>query len=307
MTGIHPDFATLAADPRNTVRPPPAHVPLAKVRAAADAAMIDPSPPPVAGVTDATIRGEGGLVPVRLYRPVAQGVLPVIVLAHGGGFVCGSIATHDGICRRLALASGAAVVSVGYRLAPEERFPAAMRDVVAVVQALPGLANGWNIDPGDLALCGDSAGGHVVLTAALALRSAPVRPRALMLVYPAVDPGCSSASHQRLADGPMLSRAGMRWFWHACLGDTPPPEATPLAADLTGLPRTLIITAGHDPLQDEGRALARRLADHGVTVDQHHAEGAVHGFLSVAPDATDSRACLAQVAAFPGAMRHGQP
>jgi acetyl esterase len=301
MAGIHPDFAAFAADPRNTLRPPPAHILLAKVRAAADAAMTDPTPPPVAEIADATVSGDGGPVPVRLYRPVATGALPVIVFAHGGGFVWGSIATHDGICRRLALASGAAVVSVGYRLAPEAPFPAAMRDVLAVVQALPALAERWQIDQARLALCGDSAGGHVVLTAALALRGDARRPQALALIYPAIDPACDSDSQRRLADGPVLTQAGMRWFWGACLGaqaDASPAGATPLTEDLSGLPPTLIVTAEQDPLQDEGTALASRLARYGVAVDCHHVAGAVHGFLSVAPDAAPSLACLSALGRF---------
>lgn len=308
MTGIHPDFAAFAADPRNTVRPPPSHVPLAKVRAAADAAMTDPAPPPVAEIADATVSGDGGPVPVRLCRPVTEGTLPVIVFAHGGGFVWGSIATHDGICRRLALATGAAVVSVGYRLAPEAPYPAAMRDVLAVMHALSGLAQDWRVDPARLAFCGDSAGGHVLLTAALAVRGDPRRPQALALFYPAVDPGCDSASQRLLADGPVLTRAGMRWFWQACLGaqaETPPDGAAPMTEDLSGLPPTLVLTAEHDILRDEGALLASRLATHGVSVDHHQTEGTVHGFLSVAPAAQPSLASLAIVAGF--LVRQGWP
>lgn len=292
MPAIHPDFAALAADPRNTVRPPPPHVTLERVRAVADAAMTDPAPPAVAMVRDDNVEG----VPVRLYRPVAGGRLPAILFAHGGGFVWGSIATHDGICRRLALASGMAVVSVGYRLAPEARFPAAMHDLCAVAGALPERAAAWGIAPSRPLFCGDSAGGHVVLTAALALRGTAHAPGALALVYPALDPACTSASHRRLAEGPLLTSAAMRWFWDACLGGAAPPEARPLEADLTGLPPTLIVTAGHDPLHDEGAALASRLAAHGVRVDLHDAPRAVHGFLSLAPDGEIARACLTRIA-----------
>lgn len=301
MSGLHPALAALAADPRNTVRPPPAHVPLAKVRAAADAAMIDPAPPPVARVADATVISDGQPVPLRLYRPVADGVLPVILFAHGGGFVWGSIATHDGICRRLALASGAAVLSVGYRLAPEAPFPAAMRDVVAVVDALPGFAHDWQVQPDRLTFCGDSAGGHVVLTAAMALRARPVCPRALALIYPAVDPTCSSGSHERFRDGPILSSGGMRWFWDACLGPNraeAPTEASPLRADLAGLPRTLIVTAENDVLADEGLALAACLSRHGVSARSWQVPGTVHGFLSLAPEAGPSTDTIRAVADF---------
>jgi acetyl esterase len=301
MPGIHPDFAAFAADPRNTVRPPPPHLALARVRAAADAAMIDPAPPPLARVEDATVASDGQAVPLRLYHPAPGVRLPVIVVAHGGGFVWGSIATHDGLCRRLARASGAAVVSVGYRLAPEAPFPAAMRDVLAAVGALPGLAAAWQIDPARLSLFGDSAGGHVVLTAALALRGAALRPQRLALVYPVVDPSCAADSHARCAEGPILSHAAMRWFWAACLGPqaaAPPPEADPLHADPTGLPPTLIVTAEHDVLSDEGLALARWLARHGVPVTADARPGTVHGYLSIAPDGGPGRETLRAVAAF---------
>lgn len=298
MPGLHPAFAALAADPRNTVRPPPAHVPLAKVRAAADAAMTDPAPPPVARVTDATVISDGQPVPVRLYRPVADGVLPVILFAHGGGFVWGSIATHDGICRRLALATGAAVLSVGYRLAPEAPFPAAMRDVLAVVGALPRFADAWQVDPGHLSLCGDSAGGHVVLTAAMALRGTADAPQRMALLYPAVDPTCAMDSHRRFADGPILSHAAMRWFWSCCLGNPPPLPAAPLHADLRGLPPTLIVTAETDVLHDEGVALGQALARQGMAPVVHTAAGTVHGFLSLAPDAEPARDNLRTMAGF---------
>lgn len=294
MPDIHPDFAVIVADPRNTVRPPPAHVPLSKLRAAADAAMIDPAPPEVAEARDAWAGG----VPVRLYRPSTAARLPAIVLAHGGGFVWGSIATHEGICRRLALASGAAVISVGYRLAPEARFPAAMQDLCAVVTALPEHADSWGIAPHRPLLCGDSAGGHIALTAALALRDTPYAPGGLALIYPALDPACASESHRRLADGPLLTSAAMGWFWKACLGDTFPENARPIEQDLTGLPPALVITAGQDPLRDEGLLLIDKLAGHGVAVTGQDHATAVHGFLSVAPDGKISRLCLSRIAEF---------
>ncbi|MFP1646495.1 alpha/beta hydrolase [Pontitalea aquivivens] len=307
MPGIHPDFIVFAADPRNTVRPPPAHVPLHKLRAAADAAMVDHAPPTIARIEEGMVASDGVSVPVRLYRTAADGTLPLIVFAHGGGFVWGSIDTHDGICRRLALASGAAVLSIGYRLAPEAPFPAAMRDVLTVIDALPGLSERWQIDPTRLAFCGDSAGGHVMLTAALALRGAPLCPLALALIYPAVDPSCESDSQHRLADGPVLTQAGMRWFWHTYLGEqseAPPTEATPLNANLSGLPPTLIVTAEHDPLRDEGTALAARLDRQGVSATLHLVDGAVHGFLSASLDAALSRVCISTIAGFVTNQEH---
>lgn len=288
---IDPEFSTFAVDPRNTVRPLPAHLSLDRVRIAANAAMMDRHPPPIANVVDAVLAD----TPVRIYRP-STGVLPVIVFVHGGGFVWGSLDTHDGICRRLALASGAAVISVGYRLAPEARFPAARDDVTGVVAALAGVAGALQIDSGRVALCGDSAGGHVALTSALVLRDQGKALRHLALVYPALDPGCTSESHIRCAEGPILSSAGMRWFWTAYLGEGPRQDACPLDMDLSGLPSVTVVTAGLDPLCDEGADLVRHLKRADGQVLHRHFDTAPHGFLSLDADAATSRDCLGFVA-----------
>jgi acetyl esterase len=302
---LDPAFARFAADPKATVRPPPPHVPIWKVRAAADAAMIDPAPPPFPDIRDAAVTRDGATIPLRLYRPEAAAPLPVVVFAHGGGFVWGSIATHDGICRRLALASGAAVVSVGYRLAPEAPFPAAPRDVLAALLALPGLAGDWGVDASRVALCGDSAGGHIVMHAARAFGGVPRPLRHVALIYPALDPDCASASHSRLSDGPVLTSAAMRWFWHAYLGASATArDAQLMEADPLGLPPVTIVTAGADPLSDEGAAFARNLNARAIPVAHHVYPGAPHGFLSLDIDAATSRDCLSRVAtALAAALR----
>ncbi len=155
---IDPCFTELLEDPRNTVRPPPAHVPMDKVRRAADAAMSQGDASEMAAVRDGVVHLEGRDVPYRHYRPTTAPNLPGILFCHGGGFVWGSIETHDGICRRLAARTGAAVISVGYRLAPETPLPGPVEDAYGVLQDLIAGVDEYGIDADNLALCGDSAG-----------------------------------------------------------------------------------------------------------------------------------------------------
>lgn len=172
------EFAALTADPRATVRPPPAHVPLALVRAAANAAMADPCPPGGVLVRDSLALG----VPLRLFRAEDCAPGPVVIFAHGGGFVLGDLDSHDGLCRRLALASGLTIASVAYRLAPESRFPAGVDDLLTVARHL--LASGHR----DLAFAGDSAGGYLALAASDRAVREGLAPFHLALIYPAIDP-----------------------------------------------------------------------------------------------------------------------
>lgn len=281
---LDPPFAALAADPRATVRPPPAHVPLSAVRAAARAAMADPHPP--GGVT--VIEDAAGPVPLRLYRPANAAPGRVVIFAHGGGFVLGDLESHDGICRRLALATGQTIVAVAYRLAPEATFPAGVEDLLAVARHLQAAGTPH------LAFAGDSAGGYLALAACDEALREGLAPRHLALIYPVVDPDCAMPSQHLFADGPILTRAAMQWFWACHLGSGAPWH--PLRADLGHLPPCTIVTASHDPLRDEGEALARHLRGQSVATALSRIDGAPHGFLTLAPDALHSRACLATLA-----------
>ncbi|TMV05682.1 alpha/beta hydrolase [Ruegeria sediminis] len=281
---VDPCFAALLSDPRNTVRPPPAHVPMQKVRQAADSAMAQGVLPVMLSVRDLEFTFEERAIPVRQYRPREMGRLPAIVFCHGGGFVWGSIETHDGLCRRLTAKTGATVFSVGYRLAPETRFPGPVDDVLRVLEAVHGLADDEDIDPNTLALCGDSAGGAIcVSVAALAARSGlPLRH--LGLFYPALDPACDSTSQHAFADGPLLTKAAMEWFWSCYLGPGKPPGDVPLPGDLrdlSGFPPTTIATAEFDVLRDEGAQFAKRLTEAGVDAELTCHPGMIHGFLSL--------------------------
>ncbi len=297
---IDPSFLPFATDRRFQTRRPPADLSLDRMRAAADAAMIEATPPPVFAAEDRNLSVSAGTLAFRIYRPHPGERLPFVVFAHGGGFVWGSIDTHDGLCRRLCRETGAAVVSVGYRLAPENRFPVPVRDVHSVLAHLCDHADGFGLDHERFALCGDSAGANLVIAATALAQAERRAPRHLGLIYPAVDPTCASASQDEFAAGPILTRDAMRWFWECYLGAGPlDPSAihAPLAADLSGFPPTTIATAEHDPLRDEGEALADRLRACGVAVEARRFAGAVHAFLSLPVDSQISRDCVGFVSA----------
>jgi acetyl esterase len=235
-------------------------------------------------------------VPVRVYRPSNPG--GVIVYFHGGGWVIGSIASHDRLCRALAEDVGALVVSVGYRLAPEHRYPAAVEDAL--------LATGWALDhagehggdPGRLAVAGDSAGGSLAATVALRMRD---RVRLQLLVYPSTDLTCNHASHEHFRDGFLLTKASMEWFLdHYVPADRRrEPMGSPLFADdLQGAPPAMVMTAGFDPLRDEGRAYAARLQKAGVAVEDRLYPSLIHGFFSMAGAIPAARAAYDDAVSF---------
>jgi acetyl esterase len=243
--------------------------PVEELRAEADEATAV-----LSGPGEAVERAEElelGGVPVRLYSPVRERPLPVVAFCHGGGWVAGSLHSYDPFCRRLANASGLAVVSVGYRLAPEHTFPAQLEDVEAVLGALEARGAALGLNPAAIAVAGDSAGGHL---AALAARRSPARVRLQALVYPALDPACATASHRELSDGYGLSAAEMGWYWRTYLGG----RELPGEAGLASAPPAYVLTAEYDPLRDEAEAYAARLRAAGVSVQVRRWPGTAHGF-----------------------------
>ncbi|MGW6566221.1 alpha/beta hydrolase [Streptomyces sp. NPDC054975] len=237
------------------------------LRAAARAGVRDV--PPSRETTAAGIR-------VRLYGPGPDGAGPVVVFAHGGGWVLCDLDTHDGLCRELARRAGVSVVSVDYRRAPEHRFPAAEDDVYAVLEWAAARYGG------PLFLAGDSSGGNLAAAAALRARDAGGPPVAgQLLFYPVLDHRLDHPSAQAYAEGFFHTTAHMRWYWEQYLGPAGDPVAASpgLAADLTGLPPTLVVLADCDPLRDEGLAYARRLSSAGVQAHVHLHTGVFHGFL----------------------------
>ena len=247
--------------------------------------VLAPEPMPIAETRDLTMSGPGGPIPLKLYRPTASGILPVLVFLHGGGWVVGDIATHDTVCRHLANRADCAVVSVDYRLAPEHKFPAAVEDCVAATGWVAENAAALGVDPARLAVGGDSAGGNLAAVVCLMARDGGA-PRIAhqLLIYPATDAAMRHASVARFAEGYVLTRSTMRWFYDQYLrspDDAADWRVSPLtAADLSGLPPAYVLTAGYDPLCDEGDEYAARLAAAGVAVAHRRFPGQIHGFVT---------------------------
>jgi acetyl esterase len=243
-------------------------------------------PPEIGETSDLGIPGHAGEMRVRKYAPANAGANAeaAILFMHGGGCVLGDIETHDVFCRALCHDTGATVFSLDYRLAPEHPFPAAVEDTVAALKWLSHDAKG--IDPARIAVAGDSAGGGL---AAVALHetkgelAAPVRAQAL--IYPALDLRGRTPSRTELADHFPIPREMIGWFFDHYFGMAWPftdPRAIPsLYEDYTGLPPALVITAGHDPLRDEGEDYARTLDAAGVPVEYECYEGTIHGFMNM--------------------------
>lgn len=265
----------------------------ARRREAVDWAGQEPRPD-IAHVVDV----DAGGVPARLYRPAPD--VPLVVYAHGGGFVFGEVETHDAHARRLAEASGWAVLLVDYRRAPEHLYPAASDDLDAVLGWCRDGAALHGVDGTRLAAVGDSAGGQ------LALLSAHRRPGALerlVLVYPVVDPRGAHPSYRRESGG--LDATEMDWYWRQYLGPDPDwqlPELHPTTFDLSGLPPTLVITAEHDPLVDEGEELAAAISTAGVSCVATRYLGMPHAFWRM-PTTDAARQATLQIAGFLGRPR----
>ena len=248
-----------------------------------------PTPPAIGSVRNVVAEGPHGPIPLRVYRPagIADSVrLPTYVYFHGGGWVIGDLETHDVLCRQLTAASGASVVSVDYRLAPEHKFPGAADDAWAATRWIVAHAGDLGLDAGRLAVGGDSAGANLAAVVALMARDAGGPPVALqVLIYPVTDVMRETRSYADFADGYLLTRDSMRWFIaHYLRGNADARDwrVSPLRApSLAGLPPALIVTAGFDPLRDEGESYAGRLRDAGVTVDYVCYGGMIHGFLGM--------------------------
>jgi acetyl esterase len=264
------------------------------VKQAGEAARALVPPPEVARVEDRTVPGPAGEIPVRIYWPRVEtppASYPMVVYFHGGGWVICDLDSHDNICRSLSNATGAVVVSVDYRLAPEHKYPAAADDAYAATVWAAGHAGELGADPTRVAIAGDSAGGN--LTAVVALmardRGGPAL-RYQMMIYPVTDisPGHqdSHPSKKENGTGYFLTTEHMDWFRDQYLpdgADGSDPYISPLlATDLSGLPPAFVITAEYDPLRDEGEMYGARMRDAGVPVDIRRYDGVFHGFFSMA-------------------------
>jgi acetyl esterase len=247
--------------------------------------FTQPEPPAMAQVREL----RAGEVPLRLYRPAGTSGserLPVLVYFHGGGWTIGDLDTHDVLCRQLAQASGAAVVSVDYRLGPEQRFPAAVDDCVAATRWVRAQADALALDASRLAVGGDSAGGNLAAVVCLVLREGgePL-PAFQLLIYPATDMRAVAPSHTSNGQGYLLTRDSIAYYRGHYLAEAAQWtdwRASPLlASDHRGLPPALVLTAGFDPLRDEGLQYANALSAAGVPAQYVCFERQIHGFITM--------------------------
>jgi acetyl esterase len=255
-------------------------------------AITQPAAPEVALVRELATGGTEHPVPLRLYRPLgsrADALLPVLLYFHGGGWTMGDLDTHDVLCRQLANGAGCALVAVDYRLGPEHRFPAAVDDCVAATRWVHGNAAALGLDAQRLAVGGDSAGGNLAAVVAIAERdaaaSAAARIRFQLLIYPATDMRRGAPSHRQLGQGYLLTQDTLAYFHDHYIDDAAHDldwRASPLLhPDLRKLPPALVLTAGYDPLRDEGLAYAQRLSEAGVRATHLCFERQIHGFITM--------------------------
>jgi len=252
--------------------------------------VSNPEPPDLAEVAELAILAPHGTIPARLYRPktVRQsgGRAPALVFFHGGGWVIGDLDSHDVVCRALADEGELIVISVDYRLAPEHKFPAAVDDAVAATQWVADNATALGIDANRLSVGGDSAGGNLAAVVALSARDGQgPRLSGQLLIYPATDFTMSHPSHSEPETSVLLTHSVIRWFrdhYLSSAADVHDWRASPAkAATLVGLPPAYVLTAGADPLRDEGDDYARRLREAGVPVTHRTHPGQFHGFFTM--------------------------
>ena len=244
------------------------------------------SGPDAARVEDRRIDASGHEVPVRVYTPEGAGPFPLLVWFHGGGWVLGSLDGADGVARHLSKGAGCVVVSVDYRLSPETKFPGPLDDCYDATQWAVRNASSLNVDPTKVAVGGDSAGGNLAASVSLMARDQGGPSLAFqLLVYPVTDRNFDTPSYLENADGYLLTRDAMIWFWDHYLAseqDATNPCASPLRApDLRGLPAALVMTAEYDPLRDEGEDYAEVLKRAGVTTEYVFYPGMIHGFFEM--------------------------
>ena len=275
--------------------------------------FTQPDPPPVASSEDLIAEGPHGPIALRLVRPLGTpatgAALPVLVYFHGGGWVIGDLDTHDTLCRQLANAAGCAVLSVDYRMGPEHRFPCAVDDCLAATRWCRAHADRLGLDASRMAVGGDSAGGNLAAVVAIAARDSGDLPlRFQLLIYPATDMRRQAPSHTTNGQGYLLTRDTIDWF-HDHYIDDPAHDAdwraSPLLCErLVDLPEALVITAGYDPLRDEGLMYSQRLSEAGVRCHHVCFERQIHGFITMGKVIDEADAAVALAAAMVARALH---
>jgi len=273
-------------DELEALRAPPLHTltpAQARPGVVADSAKLG-EPDPVGKIEDRTVLGPAGEIPIRIYTPYGSGPFHILVYYHGGGWVVCDIETHNTLCCAITNAAKCVVVSVDYRLAPEHTYPAAVDDAYAAAEWVFDHAELLDGQAGKIALGGDSAGGNLATVVSLMARDRDAfRPSLQVLIYPVTDFNFDTPSYHESAEGFMMTREDMKWFWGHYLAreeQGAEPYASPLrAGDLGDLPPALVITAEHDVLRDEGEAYAARLREAGVPVTLTRYDGMIHDFV----------------------------
>ncbi len=286
--------------PLNTLTPIQARAQLQR-----SVSLVAGAPAEPAEITQVALNGPAGPLRGRLYVPAeaSGGEAPMLVYFHGGGWVVGDLDTHDELCRSLALAAGVLVLSVEYRLAPENPFPAPVEDALAAYRDAVERAGELGADPARIAVGGDSAGGHLAAVTAQLAREDEQPPAFQLLIYPVTDCVEISASRVAFGEGFLLTKENMDWYEENFIGaaDRSDPRISPLRAEsLAGLAPALVVTAGFDPLRDEGEAYARRLGEAGVRVSLRRHSGFVHGFTHMMVGGSGPREAIAEMG---GALR----
>ncbi|SBS70402.1 LipH [uncultured Mycobacterium sp.] len=274
---------------------------LVAVRAGLESAPR-PDMPPMVRIDDLTAPGPAGPIPLRLYRPTTESCLPVMVYLHGGGLVMGSNHSFEPLARELAHASGAAVIAVEYRLAPESPPPAQFEDAYAATAWVSGHGDDLDVDTGRLAIVGDSAGGSLAAAVALAARDrAGPRISAQVLLYPGLDRDMGAPSITSMPDAPLLRHDDILYMHELVDGGAGSPhdpyQIPAYASDLSALPPAIVVTGECDPIRDWGERYARRLSDAGVQTSMTRYPGVYHGFLMRSDTTARGRLAIAEIGA----------
>jgi len=306
---LDPDAAAVYKAFQDAGRPPYETLTPAEARANYLAALpvTNPEPPELAAVRDVSIPAPHGAIPARLYRPTrlraANGLAPGLVFFHGGGWVIGDLDSHDVVCRQLAFEGELIVISVDYRLAPEHKFPAAVEDAITATQWVATSAKELGIDAARLSVGGDSAGGNLAAVVAIAARddNGPAI-SGQVLIYPATDFAMTHPSHREPETSILLTHTVITWFRDHYLNgaaDVHDWRASPArATTLIGLPPAYVLTAGADPLRDEGNDYAARLKEAGVPVTHRTFPGQFHGFFTMGKLLQQANVAASEIAAW---------
>jgi acetyl esterase len=306
---VYKAFLDAGRPPYETLTPPQARADYLAARPA-----TNPEPPELQSVAPLSIPAPHGAIPARVYRPMKlrdrDGLAPCLVFFHGGGFVIGNLDSHDVVCRKLAHEGELVVISADYRLAPEHKFPAAVDDAITATAWISDNASTLGIDAARLCVGGDSAGGNLAAVVSLAARDGresvkgPVKRPAIagqLLIYPATDLARTHPSHREPETSVLLTHSVIGWFMNHYLGDADVSDwrASPArAATLANLPPAYVLTAGVDPLRDEGDEYAARLKEAGVPVTYRHFPGQFHGFFTMGKLLPQANAAASEIAAW---------